>query len=319
MKKILKFIMSLLLVFTISSCDKENVSEKFMIKGHIENQTLLEIDGKTLQEKIENEESFILTIILNGCSSCEGFKTNVLNPFILESHSTIYSISSLSLDALQYDKKPTYKVAPTIVIYKNGVEVDKVNYDYKDSMFSSLDDFKSYISTYCVEPRLIELSEEVADNKLANKESFVMYIGWYRCGDCKLLESEVLNNYLLNNDVNVYYLESDKYRSVKPSTEPTLPTNPTEEQLKEKENWDNWIKFVSKYGIDSYRNGRVPSIIYYENGLVKDYIIYRNDVIENGTITESYYQDLIGKNMTDEELLKYHNDKASSFLDTYCK
>ena len=24
-------------------------------------------------------------------------------------------------------------------------------------------------------------------------------------------------------------------------------------------------------------------------------------------------------NMTDEELLKYHNDKASSFLDTYCK
>lgn len=319
MKKIFKFLMSLLLVFTITSCEKDETSEKFMIKGHIENTTLINIDAQELKEMIIEEQSFILLIMLNGCTSCEGFKQDIVNPFIEESKSNIYSISSIELDSLQYDNKPSYSIAPTIVIYKDGKEIIKKEYNYKDAIFTDKNEFSTFIYSYCVEPRLIELDEDNADQKIENNDSFVLYVGWYRCGDCQMLSSEVLDNYLLNNDKTMYYLESDKYRSLKPIEEPILSENPTQEQLQEKENWDNWIAFANKYGFASYRDGKVPSIIYYENGIVKDYIVYRNDVITDGIVTQSYYDDLIGQKLDNDQLLQYHNDKVVEFLNKYCK
>ena len=133
-----------------------------------------------------------------------------------------------------------------------------------------------------------------------------------------MLNENVVTNYLMENNKKVYYLESDKYRSVKPTEEPILSKEPTEDELLAKENWDNWINFTSKYGFNEYRNGRVPALIYYENGEVKDYLIYRNDVVEENLITQSFYEELIGQSKTDEELMSYHNQKALEFLNKYC-
>lgn len=319
MKKIIKFIMSLLVLFTITSCKNNGISDKFMIKGNIENTTLTSVDANKLKELVINEESFILAILLNGCSACATFKENVANEYIEETSATIYSIDSLLLDQSEsYNNKPTYKVAPSILIYKNGKMVDSTSYSSDNKVFKELDAFKDFIDQYTIEPRLIELSENKADEKLSNKESFVLYVGWYRCGDCQILNEKVVTNYLMENDKKVYYLESDKYRSVKPTEEPILSKEPTEDELLAKENWDNWINFTSKYGFNEYRNGRVPALIYYENGEVKDYLIYRNDVVEENLITQSFYEELIGQSKTDEELMSYHNQKALEFLNKYC-
>lgn len=319
MKKIIKFIISLLLIFTFTSCNN-NSEEKFMIKGNIENTKLIDIDGQTLKEMVELEESFVLVILLNGCSSCETLKEDVIKPYINDTKANIYGINTIKLDALEkFDNKPTYKVAPTIVIYNKGKIINSLEFDVKNNVFKSKDAFKDYLNKYCIEPRLIELSEQSADSMIANKSNFVLYIGWNKCGDCKLFDSEVLSNYLKENNTIIYYLESDSYRSKKPQNEPTISTNPTNEELEEKQNWDNWINFATKYGFVSYENGKVPALIYYENGLVKDYMIYRNDKVENNVITISFYEELINKSINEDELLNIHNNKAKEFLDKYCK
>ena len=318
MKRIKKFLMVLLMLFSMSSCNKP-VSDKFMLKANIENQTLIQLENNSLKEKIINEESFVLVILLNGCSSCLSFKENVINPFINETKSTIYSIDSLLLDqSEQYENKPTYKVAPSILIYKKGKLENIKAYKADDKTFSDLDSFKEYLYTYTIQPKMIELSEQFTDSKIANNDSFILYVGWYRCGDCISLNDEVITSYLKEKDITIYYLESDKYRSVKPLEEPILSTNPTDEEIIAKQNWDNWINFTSKYGFNTYRNGRVPSLIYFENGIAKEFIVYRNDVVVENVVVDSYYSELIGTNKSSEELTQYHNQKVIEFLNKYC-
>lgn len=320
MKKIIKFLISLLLVFSFTSCDNMKDEEKFMLKGNVENTQLIDINGLELKEMIELEESFVLVILLNGCSSCQFLKENIINPYINETKANIYGINTLQLDELErFDNKPTYKIAPTIVIYNSGKIVDTLSYDIKNDVFNKKEVFKAYLDKYCIEPRLIELSEQKVDLKLENKDSFILYVGWNKCGDCKLFDSEVLDKYLKDNEVTIYYLECDKYRSKKPAVEPILSANPTAEELLEKENWNNWISFASKYGFVSYESGKVPAVIYYENGLVKDYIVYRNDKIENELVINSFYKELVNKSYTGEQLLEFHNNKAIEFLNRYSK
>ena len=108
-----------------------------------------------------------------------------------------------------------------------------------------------------------------------------------------------------NEETKIYYLETDEYRSKRPLEEPVLSENPTDEELEAKANWDAWIVFATKYNFISYRNGKVPSVQYYENGTMKEMVVYLNDKIENDTIVDSYYPELINQIKTKDESL-YH-------------
>ena len=322
MKKLIKIIFAFLLILTIPSCTKKE--EKFLLRGNLSNETLVSVDNYTLKGMIENEESFVLVVLLSTCSTCENYKTSVLNPFIKETHSTIYSIDLTDLQTSDnYENKPYAKVAPTTFIYNKGDNVATLKYENGEKEFSDLDSFKGYMSNYVITPRLIEISEIKLDEKIQAQESFVLYIGWNKCGDCSMLEREVLNKYLLNNElsVNFYYLESDPYRINKPKEEPVLPENANADQIEEyniqKQYWDMWINFTKKYNFNSFRNGRVPTLQYYENGIMKNMIVYNNDVVENGVVVDSYYDELDGKSISIEELLNTHNKKVEEFLNLY--
>ena len=308
------------MLFSFVSCNSKN--EKFMIEGHIENQTLVFLDADGLQEKIENEDSFVLIIMLSSCSSCHLFKEEVLNPYIQETKATVYGIYSYDLDGeKKYPNKPKYKKAPAIVIYNKGEDIYSLNYDYENETFSSVEGFKKFMSEYVIEPKLIEVSEKALDAMLNNNESFLLYIGWNKCGDCALINENVIQPYLINSEsnTNIYYLETDKYRSKRPYEEPVLSDNPTEEELEAKANWDAWIAFANKYNFATYKNGKVPTIQYYENGIFKDMIVYLNDYIEDGVIVESFYFELKGQNKSISELVAFHDKKANEFLNKYYK
>ena len=320
MKKIKYFIACIFMLFSFVSCNTNK--DKFMLEGNVSNETLVILDAEELQSKIENQDNFVLIVMLSSCSSCHLFKEEIINPYIKETYATIYGIYSYDLDGTKnYTNKPKYKKAPAIVIYNSGEDIKTLNYNHEYEAFSSIEGFKKFMSEYVIEPKLVEVSEEVLDSKINNKENFILYIGWNKCGDCSLINEEVISPYLLSNNskTKIYYLESDKYRSKKPLEEPVLSENPTTEELEVKANWDAWIEFATKYNFVSYRNGKIPTIQYYENGEVVEMVVYLNDKIDENTIIESFYSELVNQSKSNKELIQFHNKKIKDFLNKYYK
>lgn len=312
-----------MIICSLSSCKK---AEKTMLEGNVDNITIVELNATELENKISNEESFVLIVLLPFCSSCENFKNQVINPFILETKATIYGISSTELnDENNYKNKPSYKYAPCILIYKNGVNVDKINYSETKDVFNDKEAFAKHIDKYFYLPKILEVSEETLDAKLVNKDNFLLYIGWNKCGDCNKIRTRVLDDYLLKekSEQYIYYLEVDKYRINRPLVEPTLDPNATETEKQkyntDKANWDNWVSFAKKYNFYDYNSGKVPTIQYYENGSLKDMIVYLNDVIVDDVIIDSFQKDLIDKNINDVNIDEFHNLKLKEFLNKYYK
>ena len=313
MKKIISLFVSFLMLFTITSC-KSN--DRFMIEGNIDIKSTVKIEVEELKEKIENEDSFILLVSLQTCSSCLQFQEDVLNKFIDDTHSVIYDVDLTSLvDASNFDQKPAVKIAPSIVMYNKGKKVDTQKHTEGNKIFTDVDKFTDYVTKYAYLPKLLTISEETLDTKIESKDSFMLYIGWCRCGDCALLENRILNDYLkaLDNDKYIYYLESDKYRKDKPFVKPN--DDDTENLAK----WNNWINFATKYNFVSYADGKVPTLQYYKDGDVEEMLVYHNDVIKDGVVTRSFFDEYVGKQIDEDTLLSYHDNKAKAFLDKYLK
>lgn len=308
---------------SLISCNQQ---AKFMLEGDFDATSLVKIDNYTLQSMITNKQSFVLNVSLETCETCASFTNNILNNYIKETKALIYKIDLLELENSEnYANKPMATEAPQIYIYNEGQIVDNLKYDYDKSEFNDVSAFKNYLDKFIITPRLLTISEASLDQKIANNESFLLYIGWNKCGDCKLLEERILNDYLLNNynDNVIYYLESDPYRSLKPASEPIRENYTDENQyLQDKENYDNWVNFTKKYHFDVFRNGRIPTLQYYQNGVTSldKMLVYHNDVInENNIVSESFFNECIGQTYTSDELLKYHDQKALEYLDKYYK
>lgn len=319
LKRLISLFISLFVLFNVAGC-KENMNDKILLEGNMDNVLLVELEADELQEKIENKEDFMLVIKLEGCSSCEAFNNDVLKPFIKETHAVIYSIYAHKLDAApKYDNKPKYKLAPNFQIYKQGKSIVSVNYDTSKKYFTNLDEFKSFISKYVIYPKIIEVSEETLDSYIKQGKSFILYIGWSKCGDCALVYDNVLKEYLINKQSNqtILYLEVDEYRRNKPSSMPVIDENSTPEDILHYENYMKWLTFANKYEFAFYRDGKVPTFHYYENGKVKSSIVYKNDYIAENVIVNSFYRELIGRVYDQESLDKYHNDKVIEFFDRY--
>lgn len=324
MKRVVLCALSGLSALTICSCNNK-VDNKFILPGDLTIENTIKLDNYTLENMINNDESFVLAVLNDTCGACIDFKAKVLNDYIKDTHSIIYSITDDELDSYDnYKNKPYVKVTPEIYIYNEGEIASTLKYEFGKEEFTNLDAFKNYMNEYVIEPKLLNISEDLLDKKISDKESFLLYIGWYKCGDCNLFENRILNDYLLKNytDNVIYYLESDAYRSSKPNKEPRIEDFESEGDYNiAKANWDAWISFATKYSFVNYRDGKVPVLIYYSNGQVNenDFIVYHNDVIKDGVVTESFFNECIGKSMSEEELLEVHDKKILEFLDKYYK
>lgn len=322
MRKFLKLIFTFLLTLSFASCNKTD--ERILLEGNINNNNVKMIDSYQLQGMIEEEESFVLAVLLSTCSSCLTFKKDVLEPYILETHATIYAIDFNELEsAPKFENKPYVKISPALFIYNEGEILASIKINKEEQEFTNLSSFKQFMSKYTIEPKLIEVSEDYLDQAIANKEDFVLYIGWNKCGDCKKLEEEILDDFLKNNFISrkFYYLESDPYRINKPSEKPVLPENPNEDEInkynEDLSNWNKWLSFASKYHFDTYRNGRIPTLQFYSNGILNDMLVYNNDIYEDGVVIDSYFDEFDNMEITKEQLLKEHNKKANEFLNKY--
>lgn len=116
MKKTLKLLsLFLVLVVFLVGCNQEKKEEPSRIS---------EIDYYTLNQKIENEDSFILEVVQTGCSNCTAFSPKfekVLEKYDLNAFSL--NLSDLGTDDANafLDK---YKVdgTPTVMFFEEGKE-----------------------------------------------------------------------------------------------------------------------------------------------------------------------------------------------------
>lgn len=88
------------------------------------NTSITEITYKDLEKKLENQESFILEIIQDGCSNCESFSPKfdkVLQKYEL----TAVSINRAKLsdiDSTKLDNLYNITGTPTVIFIENGEE-----------------------------------------------------------------------------------------------------------------------------------------------------------------------------------------------------
>ena len=111
----------------------------------------------TLENKINNKDTFLLLIYLNGCTSCASFK-----PIVEElANTTDIEIYSISLDVVK-EFYPNIKFTPAFLIYKEGILLDYLdaNKDEDIIYFENLYNLSSFVAKYLD----IEISESDTTN-----------------------------------------------------------------------------------------------------------------------------------------------------------
>lgn len=315
-KIIFIFLMIIFSSFNIS-CNNKKI-DKFLLEGNYNVSDVTKLTSYELINKIEANDSFLLYVSVQYCTTCASFKNNVLLDFIKETKSIIYNIDLSEIENIKDKNIPYVKDAPTLLVYNEGIKVNTLSYLDDEKVFKDINYFKEYLLNYVIFPRIITIDENSLDEKINNNESFYLYIGWDKCGDCKRLNKRIINSYYKNNSKTIYYLESDKYRKNKPNKKIILSDNPTDEELLEYNNYMKWLEFANKYNFSSYEDGKVPTLQYYKNKEVIEMVVYLNDTIIDNVITNSFYSDFIGITIeNDEQLYNMHDEKILNFLNKY--
>ncbi len=289
-----------------SKKEKAYEGDKFMLEGEVNINSADELTAIQFDNKMENKDSFVLMVHSSTCGSCRSFRSDALNPFILETESVIYQLEQRELSSTAYKDKLNVRYTPTLYVIVEGKIVKKQVYDSNLDMFKTKDGLAKFLNKYTYLPTKFTISLEDLDAKITAKEKMLVYFGWYLCGDCAKLNSRVLKNYLVDkmNGKIMYYVEVNDYINIGSS---------------ESEGYADrlaaWNAFCAKYNFNENWHC-VPMLQYYDNTGVADWFCYYNDKKdENGVITKSYLEELIGQTLTEEEHLQAYDNAVTTWLD----
>ena len=143
MKKIFAAFISLLMLFSISSCG--NKVEKFEIETSEGITATVELTKDELIEKINNQDDFVLFLSQPTCAACANFKP-IVNEYISQNEVVIYKIETIVSDLVDY------KYTPTLAIFKDGVVVESKDPMTKESIFNSVNNLGDFIEQWCIIP-----------------------------------------------------------------------------------------------------------------------------------------------------------------------
>lgn len=184
--KIFKYILCISLVILITGCKDKifSLDSKYYEKSSIE-----EINTNTLEQLIDDEESFAVFVYQPLCVNSNNLE-NILNEFIDTYQMSFYKIKFTDIKETNLGKKIKYY--PSFVIYKDGKVVDYLESDKNEDInkFKNLEDFKNWLSSY------VKLGEINTNNKETEKEE---------------VTEEIKLNYLTydENKVNIYLFWGD--------------------------------------------------------------------------------------------------------------
>lgn len=286
--------------------------------------TFIYTDSGDLLDLIAQKKDFVLAIAQVGCETCQSIK-EPMKSFIRKNSFPIYWIEiqeyRKTVELLSDDEE--YRIrsivtSASLLLFDDGKDVRYIEYDPK--IYASAKSFSEQIGKYCstspyfigndtevydyygeeIMYRFNSLSSSKIEQMIQSSSEVSILFSWYDCPDCQEFKSRFLDDYLAENGKELTLFEVGEIRS-------------TEE----------WTQFKSHFQFDSYRNGRVPTIVTYRNGEKIDMAVFVNDVIEETggkyQVTESFWGDeIVGISAdTSEECRKKASEKECLLIEDY--
>lgn len=320
MKKSIIFTIPCLIFF--SSCSNESENEKILSYFHEDLTSFVYTNDQELKLLSTNKEDFILFVFSDcGCGGHTDSVFTTMQKYISETHRLIYAIGDTDYKQLPISLSETFplypqnateeiETMPALYFYKNGQRIFSQNYNESMLQLDTLstiienkttphglyllNDLDSYTYKGYDFFKIKENSTSLLDEKISQNECSILY-SWKSCGDCYSLK-QILSSYYLEQQTKLYFFEVNYYRNGE--NKATL--------------WDNG--FPVKYQFSDYRGGKVPSIVHYKDSQRISFLVYHNDVVTDGIVTESFFEELIGSQKTEEEREQYHQEKVVEYL-----
>lgn len=286
-------------ISVLTGCGKSNKVEKAELHyGQMISNSCDAIDYQTLTEKVDNKETFLLTVFAPGCGCWSTFQS-VLAQYMEENHVIVYAISykqfhtpsGESLNNFGMKIKDGYT---SFAIFNKGELILDINSE--KSELKEIETFKKMMSSSVTLPHIFYISKDQVDQLYSSSEKSLLYFARNNCSDCQYFDRNFLDTY--QSEKNVYILDCEKIGIREYDDQGDLTP----------ESEAKWIQFKADYGLAEtnnptygYGTGYVPSLYLlhgsgdsanpkatFESG-----ITYFNDTVtkdgETFTVTSSYF------------------------------
>ena len=304
MKKSLLMLPTALLAITVlSGCPGESKGK--ITFGTYINDTAIDITYNGLLKKMEGAdkgESFLLAMYYGKDSHCSCWANfrNVLNNYVKEKHTVVYTIDRFEFSSNLADKAKEWGLTlmeedtPYFYIYKESKLLKQYVYN-RSAMFSDLEAFTNEVARKIDGPSIYKIDQEYLDNMIfTEKKDAIVHYMWDFCPDCQYCSPEFLWPYADANKLNkpIYEIDIGELTGYNPKAanpfenfntgNPTYTTFLADHELSNAKNL--------KLG---YGRGFVPTTQYWKNGSLEDMSVYFNDTVskvgDKYVVTDSYY------------------------------
>ncbi len=267
--------------------------------GQMASESYETIDYQTLSEKVDNKETFLVSVYAEGCSCWSTFQT-VLREYIKETHVIVYAIGYKSfhsstgetLDNFGLKLKSGYT---SFAIFKDGKPLVDLNSEKKE--LKEYEPFKKMMDASVTLPKIFYISKSQVDALYSSNETSLLYFARSNCQDCQYFDRNLLDSYEASK--NIYILDCEKIGIREYDEDGKLTP---ESQIA-------WDKFKVDYGLAStnnpdfgYNSGYVPTLFLLNGSGDAEHpaatfqqgCVYFNDSIEEVDettckVTDTYY------------------------------
>lgn len=293
MKKSLLFL-SLFTALTMASCGGSDIDTSkialdygYDYKNDIVSLNDFVIGYDTLANKIASYESFVLLVYRTGCGCWTDFEPSAIK--FMNDYNVKFpaiNVTALLSEKVRYGIYAVEDDMPSICFFRRGQLIRQtVSGKLKDnSIFKDYYAFKDFMLENIYLPHMYYLDEDALDEKIAGNEEFNLYVARSECGDCKLVNKNVLydwsekNKEKSNMEKPLYIFDIQKYRG----TDRYQP-------IKDKYGLSN-TEFNPVFGYNHGSDqGMIPTFQRWKNGRITDMITVLNDYLGANHTFDSYF------------------------------
>lgn len=271
------FIIPIVAISLFASSCSSSSSKIALITGDMHATDVIDIDYADLKSKIDNKETFILTVQPDTACVCWSDFYPILKSYISEKHVIIYHIKYNSFGDKDNFGLNIRKGYTSFAISEDGVWRQNLLSESND-IFKSKNTFYTYMSEITYLPHYYYVNLEDVNTMFSSNEQSVIYFARNNCGDCAYVDKNVLKQYAQTNveRKNMYILDCESI-GIRQYDENGKLT--PESQLA-------WNAFKVQYGLASDNNekygfdsGYVPTFQVVKNSTYVSGCVYLNDTL----------------------------------------